>query len=335
MQGTLRLVLCVILAAPLAAHAQEASSVSGSQALAAEPASISDRIPDAPAPQGGGLALAVTAGQQQADGDAQSGPAQTPAQSSSSSQASAAQSDTEKSQHDKAEEQLKQQEKQRVMGVMATFNTTSNKDAVPLSSGQKFKLFFKSATDPWPFLLAGAVAGIGQAQNSTPEWGQGAEGYAKRFGAGYSDYFIGNFFGNAVLPSLWHEDPRYFQKGTGSGMSRFLWAAASTVWCKRDSGKWGPNYANVLGNMIGSAIGRAYYPPSDRTFGGTISDGLTVTAEGIVGAEVIEFWPDMVRHHKRKQAEKLARQATESGATGATRETSEPASANKPQKPQN
>ena len=200
------------------------------------------------------------------------------------------------------------------MGVMATFNTTQNKDAVPLSSGQKFKLFFKSASDPWPFLLSGAVAGIGQAENSTPEWGQGAQGYAKRFGAGYSDYFIGNFFGNALLPSLMHEDPRYFQKGTGSVTSRFLWAASSSVWCRRDNGKWGPNYANVAGNLIGSAIGRAYYPPSDRTVGGTISDGLTVTAEGIVGAEVIEFWPDMVRHHRRKQAEKMARKAAQSGA---------------------
>lgn len=89
-------------------------------------------------------------------------------------------------------------------------------------------------------------------------------------------------------------------------MKRFLWAAASTVWCKRDNGTWGPNYANVVGNMIGSAIGRAYYPPSDRTVGGTINDGLTVSAEGIVGAEVIEFWPDMVRAHRRKQAEKMA-----------------------------
>ena len=77
-----------------------------------------------------------------------------------------------KSQHDLAEEQLKQQEKQRVMGVMATFNTTRNPDAVPLSPRQKFKLFFRSSTDPWPFLLAGAVGGIGQAANSNPEWGR-------------------------------------------------------------------------------------------------------------------------------------------------------------------
>jgi len=200
-----------------------------------------------------------------------------------------------------------------VMGVMATFNTTSNKDALPLSPKQKFELFFKSETDPWPFLLSSVVAGIGQADNSYPEWGQGVQGYAKRFGAAYSDAFIGNFFGNAVFTSWWHEDPRFFQKGTGSGMHRFLWAAASTVWCKRDNGKWGPNYANVGGNLVGAAIARAYYPASERTVTDTLSDGLTVSAEGIVGSEVIEFWPDLVRHHKQKQAEKLAREAGQSG----------------------
>jgi hypothetical protein len=247
-------------------------------------------------------------------------PQQTPAQQapaaqgSSSSTAAAAQSDADKAKQQTAEEQLKQQEKQRVMGVMATFNTTSNRNALPLSPKQKFQLFFKGETDPWPFFLAGVVSGIGQADDSYPEWGQGMQGYAKRFGAAYSDAFIGNFFGNALLPSIMHEDPRYFQKGTGSFTRRALWAASSTVWCRRDNGSWGPNYANVGGNLIGSAIARAYYPASERTVSDTISDGLTVSAEGIVGSEVIEFWPDIARHYKRKHEEKLARQEAQHGA---------------------
>ncbi len=240
---------------------------------------------------------------------------QTPvAQGSSSSQSATQQSSTAKSQHDLAEEQLKQQEHQRVAGIMATFNTTRNQNALPLSPGQKFQLFFKSSTDPWPFGLAAVVAGIGQADDSYPAWGQGMGGYATRFGGAYSDYFIGNFFGNAVLPSWWHEDPRYYQKGTGSVSSRALWAAASTGWCKRDKGGWGPNWANVIGNLIGAAIARVYYPPSERTVTDTVTDGLTVSAEGIVGAEVIEFWPDAVRHHRRKQAEKAARLAAQADA---------------------
>ena len=286
------------------------------------------QLPDAPQPQ-----LAMAAGQSPgADQSTQQAPATSPApQSSSSSQTGAAQSDAQKSQHEKAEEQLKEQEKQRVMGVMATFNTTSNRNAAPLSSGQKFKLFFKSSTDPWPFLLAGVVSGIGQADDSYSEWGQGAQGYAKRYGAAYSDAFIGNFFGNAVLPSIWHEDPRYFQKGTGSATNRFLWAAASTVWCRRDNGKWGPNYANVVGNLMGAAVARAYYPASERTVSDTINDGLTVSVEGIVGAEVIEFWPDLVRHHKKKQADKLAREAAQRDAQSGT----QPTPVTEPAKPRN
>lgn len=213
------------------------------------------------------------------------------------------------------------------MGVMATFNTTRRKDALPLTPGQKFQLFFKSSTDPWPFLLAGAVAGIGQADDSYSDWGQGAQGYAKRFGAAYSDAFIGNFFGNAVLPVLLREDPRYFQMGTGSAVKRFLWAASSSVWCKRDNGKWGPNYANVGGNLIGAAIARVYYPASERDVGDTISDGLTVSAEGVIGAELIEFWPDMVRHYKRKKAEKLARQTAQTGTQKVASPAAQPAPA--------
>jgi hypothetical protein len=216
--------------------------------------------------------------------------------------------DPEEAERKKAQEQLQAQEKQRVFGVMATFNTTTNKDALPLSTGQKYQLFFKSASDPWPFLLAGFGAGIDQAEDSFPEYGQGMQGYAKRFGAAYTDYFTGNLLGNAVLASMMKEDPRYFQKGTGSYTSRFLWAAASTVWCKRDNATWGPNYANVLGNLMGAAVSNLYYPQADRTVGGTVGRGFTVTAQAIIGSEVIEFWPDMVRHYRRKQAEKLARQ---------------------------
>jgi hypothetical protein len=227
-------------------------------------------------------------------------------QDSASTAAAAAQ--TEADERTKAEIQLKAQEKQRVFGVMATFNTTRNRDALPLSTGQKYQLFFKSVTDPWPFVLTAFSAGIDQAENSFPAYGQGVQGYAKRFGADYTDYFTGNLLGNAVLAGILKEDPRYFQKGTGSDVGRALWAASSTVWCKRDNGTWGPNYANVMGNLMGAAVSNLYYPQADRTASGTIERGITVTAEAIIGSEVIEFWPDLVRMHRRKQAEKLARQ---------------------------
>jgi hypothetical protein len=266
--------------------------------------------------------------------DLPDGPIVSPLQASSSSPAAtpAGQADaqtspaqnapmTEEERRKLSAEQLKKQEKQRVFAVMATFNTTADKDAVPLSTGQKYQLFFKSATDPWPFVLTAFGAGIDQADNSFPEYGQGVQGYAKRYGAAYTDYFTGNLLGNAVLAGILKEDPRYFQKGTGSFSSRFLWAATSTVWCKRDSGSWGPNYANVLGNLMGASISNLYYPAQERTVGDTLGRGFTVTAQAIIGSEVIEFWPDMVRYHRRKQAEKLARQAAKDG----TQKTAPPA----------
>jgi hypothetical protein len=235
-------------------------------------------------------------------------------QSGSQTSAAPAGEPAQESERKKAQEQLDKQLHQRVFGVMATFNTTRNRDALPLSTGQKYELFFKSASDPWPFALTFVGAGIDQAQNSFPEYGQGVEGFAKRWGAGYTDYFTGNLLGNAVLASMLKEDPRYFQKGTGSFASRFLWAAGGTVWCKRDSGSWGPNYANVMGNLMGAALSNLYYPAPDRTVGETLERGFTVTAQAIIGSEVIEFWPDMVRHHRRKQAEKLARQGIQAPA---------------------
>ncbi len=220
-----------------------------------------------------------------------------------------------------AEQQLRLQEKQRILGVMATFNTTQNHNALPLSPRQKYQLFFKSVTDPWPFVLTAVVAGISQADDDFSAYGQGMQGYAKRYGAAYTDYFTGNFFGNAVLPSLLHEDPRYYQRGKGKFITRALWAAGSTGWCKRDDGTWGPNYANVAGNLIGAAISNVYYPAEERTVSDTLQRGLTVTVEGAIGAELIEFWPDIASHYKRKKAEKRAREAAQKNPQGASQPT--------------
>jgi hypothetical protein len=267
-------------------------------------------LPDNPSPQ------------VQQSGSQSTSPQQTngvppPSQSSSAQTTPAAPPQT-------AAEQLKLQEKQRIMGVMATFNTTQNHNALPLSPRQKLQLFFKSATDPWPFALTAVVAGISQADDDFSEYGQGVEGYAKRYGAAYTDYFTGNFFGNAVLPSILHEDPRYYQRGHGKFITRALWAAGSTGWSKRDNGTWGPNYANVTGNLIGAAISNLYYPEAQRTVGDTIQRGITVTIEGAVGAELIEFWPDIAAHYKRKKAEKLAREAAKKNAEGASHSEPQP-----------
>ncbi len=211
-------------------------------------------------------------------------------------------------------DQLHAEEKQRILGVMATFNTTNNREALPLTPAQKFQLFFKSTTDPWAFFVVGVSAGVGQAENSPPEWHGGMAGYSRRFAAGYADSFDGNLWGNAILTSWWHEDPRYYRMGKGNIWKRGFWAASSSFWCKRDNGTWGPNYANVIGNLIGGTIANAYYPPSQQGIDATLDHTASVTAYGILGAEIIEFMPDIEHHFIEKHREKLARKAAQEDA---------------------
>src|SRR5882724_10549787 len=141
---------------------------------------------------------------------------------------------------DTAAEQLKQQEKQRILGFIPEFNTTNIQNAEPLSRKQKLQLAFKSATDPFAFLTAGIDAGLSQNSNDHAGYGQGAQGYAKRVGASYADSFDGAMLGNGLLPGLLHQDPRYFRKASGSFKGRFAYSLLSTVRCRSDAGNWQP-----------------------------------------------------------------------------------------------
>lgn len=207
--------------------------------------------------------------------------------------------------HAEAEREIHEQESQRMLGLMPAFNAVLNGKAVPLTSGQKFKLFFRGSIDPFQFAIAGIDSAVEQAQDEYPEYGQGAKGYAKRYGASFTDSFDGNFWGNAVLPSLLHQDPRYFRLGHGKVLHRILYSATTTVRCKGDNGNWQPNYSNILGNFIGGAISNAYYPASDRGAVLTIERGITVSAEGILGAMAIEFYPDYTKWRQRRRERKL------------------------------
>jgi len=163
-----------------------------------------------------------------------------------------------------AEVQIKEQEKQRVLGFIPNFYVSYVPNAVPLKPKQKFELAWKSAVDPFTFLGVGALAAVDQATNRWSGYGPGIEGYAKRYGATYANVFSGTFIGGAILPSLLKQDPRYFYKGTGSKRSRILYALGSAVICKGDNGKWQANYSSILGNLAAGGISNLYYPASDR-----------------------------------------------------------------------
>jgi hypothetical protein len=126
--------------------------------------------------------------------------------------------------------------------------------------------------DPITLLSTGFFAGIEQAQNSFSSYGEGAEGYGKRFAANYADNVIGTMIGAAMLPSLLKQDPRYFYKGTGSKRSRVGYAVAMSVVCKGDNGHWQPNYSGLSASLASGAISNLYYPAADR-------NGVSLTFE--------------------------------------------------------
>ena len=201
-----------------------------------------------------------------------------------------------------AEEQVKEQEKQRVLGIVPNFYVSYVPDAAPLSSKQKFELAWKTTVDPVTFLLTGAIAGLQQANNSFRGYGQGAQGYGKRYGADYANVVTSTFIGNAILPSLLKQDPRYFYKGSGSTRSRILYAIANSVICKGDNGRWQPNYSDILGGLASGGISNLYYPAQDRngaalTFeNAAIEIGATAAANLLQEFVIRKLTPN-ARHH--------------------------------------
>jgi hypothetical protein len=173
---------------------------------------------------------------------------------------------------EEAEAEIKDEEKQRVLGVLPNFYVTYNPSAAPLSPKQKFELAWKSTIDPVNFGITAVIAGIEQGTNDFSGYGQGAQGYGKRFGAAYADSAISTFIGSAILPSLWKQDPRYFYKGTGSVKSRIWYALEYSVMCHGDNGKRQVNYSGIVGGFAAAGISNAYYPASNR-------DDATLTFE--------------------------------------------------------
>jgi hypothetical protein len=200
-----------------------------------------------------------------------------------------------------AEEQIKVEEGQRVLGIVPNFYVSYIPNAAPLTSKQKFKLAARSVVDPFTFLVVAASAGVEQAQDHFFEYGQGAQGYAKRFGANYGDALSGTFIGGAILPSLLKQDPRYFYKGTGSTQSRFLYAIANSVICKGDNGRWQPGYSSILGSIAAGGISNLYYPADDR-------NGAELTFEnaaiGIGSTAVINVLQEFVMRRLTPKAPK-------------------------------
>jgi hypothetical protein len=157
----------------------------------------------------------------------------------------------------------------------------------------------KDAFDPGTFLLAATFAGKGQLTNSNPSFGQGAAGYGRYFGTAYCDLFVGDFMTGAIYPVMFHQDPRYFRRGTGSRWSRLSYAMGQIFWTHTDAGGADFNYSEVIGNSTAVLISNAYYPEG-RSAGDNISRLSIQLGVDMAGNVLKEFWPDIRRRMARK-----------------------------------
>jgi hypothetical protein len=209
-----------------------------------------------------------------------------------------------------ATQEVKEQEHQRVLSIFPNFYVSYRPNAAPLTTGLKFRLAWKSTTDPVTILGVAVLAGIQQAGDQYPEFGQGALGYGKRFGANYVDAFASTFLSGAILPSLLKQDPRYYYQGTGSKTSRFAHAVENSVRCKGDNGRWQMNYSNIAGSFGGAALASTYYP-TDNVGMFTLSNGFIRMGESSLAGLFQEFV-------LRKLTKTKQQKANRSGSTDAS-----------------
>jgi hypothetical protein len=194
-----------------------------------------------------------------------------------------------------------QSERKRIFGIIPNYRTApSLTDSEPLTRREKFKIATEDSVDPGTFILAGLSAGVAQLTNANRSFGQGAAGHGKYFGTAYGDLAIGNYMTEAIYPSLLHQDPRYFRRGSGSGWSRFRYAVGQIIWTHRDSGDTQFNYSELIGSSTSVAITNAYYS-DNRTASDAVSKlGIQVGFDA--AANVLkEFWPDLDSKFTRKR----------------------------------
>jgi hypothetical protein len=189
----------------------------------------------------------------------------------------------------------------RLFGVLPNYLTVENEAQVPpLTAGGKFKLVTKNSFDPAVFPFIGFIALVSQAQDSEPSFGQGVEGYAKRYGVAFANSTIGSYMTGAVFPSIFKQDPRYFQLVRGGFKSRVAYSVSRIFVIRTDSGRSQFNASEIVGNLVGAGISNAYLPAQDRSLSNTLTGWGTGTGYDALANLAEEFWPDVHRFLRQK-----------------------------------
>ena len=190
----------------------------------------------------------------------------------------------------------------RLFWTLPNFLTVENAHNIPpLTAGQKFKVVLRTAFDPVEYPYIGFLAGISQATDSEPGFGQGAAGYGKRYAASFADNTIENFMTGAILPSVLRQDPRYYQLGEGTFKHRLGYAISRIFVTRSDSGHNQFNASEVVGSALSAGISTySYHPSDDRTLANALSVWGTQVGWDTVAIGVKEFWPDIRRKAQKR-----------------------------------
>lgn len=195
-----------------------------------------------------------------------------------------------------------QSENKRIFWIVPNYRTSPTlADFEPLTPKEKFKIATEDSFDRGTFVLAALFAGESQLTNANPSFGQGGAGFGRYLGTAQADFTIGDYMTEGVFPSLLHQDPRYFRKGTGSGWSRFGYAVGQILWTHNDSGDTQINYSELVGNSAAVAISQAYYA-DNRTAPDAVAKLSTQLGVDAAANVLKEFWPDFQRKFSRKHS---------------------------------
>lgn len=190
---------------------------------------------------------------------------------------------------------VKEEHPPRIFWIIPTYKVTESKTPTRLEPSQKLKIVLNDLTDPYTIGFTAFTAGIAQANNDMRGYGQGAQGYFKRFGASYADQASTGFFGGFLFPSLLHQDPRYYRQGSGPLTHRFAHALIRPVVTYGDGGGRQFNWSGLLGALASSGLSNAYYPPEERGVDKTFSRVGMGIPFSVIDHLVDEFGPDLQR----------------------------------------
>lgn len=182
----------------------------------------------------------------------------------------------------------------RILFIIPNFRSvTADEKLPPTTTKEKFKIALLDSFDYSAFVEVGILAGLGQIENSEPEFHQGMAGYGRYYWHSFADNLDGDLWVEAIIPTISREDPRYYTLGHGGFFKRTYYSVSRLVITRDNNGNPTPNFSEVVGNGIAAGISETYYPSSELSWTKTGQHWITQIAIDGLSNVVKEFWPDV------------------------------------------